>query len=55
MKFLNFVYQKVPSFNKSLIKNIGILHECKEPKDVDRMMKKSENECKMKKNIEITS
>jgi hypothetical protein len=44
MQIINVVYQKVSSFKKSIIKNIGILHECKESRDVDRMMKQSENE-----------
>jgi hypothetical protein len=43
------IFNVVASFNKSIIKNIGILHECKESRDVDRMMKQSENECQDEK------
>jgi hypothetical protein len=51
MQIFNVVYQENSSFNKYIIKNIEILHECKESRDVDKMMKQSENECQDKKNI----
>jgi hypothetical protein len=41
--------QKKSSFNKCVIKNIEILHECRESKDVNIMMKQSENECQYEK------
>jgi len=49
MQNLNVVYVEMSSFNKCVIKNIGILHECKESRDADRMMKQSENECQDEK------
>ncbi len=44
MQNLNVVYLEISYFNKCVIKDIGILHECKESKDVHRMMKQNENE-----------
>jgi hypothetical protein len=49
MQNLNVVYPKKSSFNKCVIKNIRILHECKESKDANRMMRQSENECQYEK------
>jgi hypothetical protein len=49
MQNLNVVYLEFSYFNKCVIIDIGILHECKESKDVDRMMKQSENECQDEK------
>jgi len=44
MQNLNVVYLEISYFYKCVIKDNGILHECEESKDVDRMMKQSENE-----------
>ena len=37
-------YPSLSRFNKEIIKNINILHEYKEPRDVDRLMQASEND-----------
>jgi hypothetical protein len=39
MENFNVVYPHISSFYKHVIKNIRILHECKESKDADKIMK----------------
>jgi len=53
MQNLNVFYLEISYFNKCVTKDIGILHECKESRDVDKMMKQSENECQDEKDIYI--
>jgi hypothetical protein len=38
------LYHSLFRFDKEIIKNINILHECKESRDVDRFMQASEND-----------
>jgi hypothetical protein len=53
---LKNVYPKFIDLQKTIIKNINILHECKESRDVDRLLKVKSTQLEFgKKNIEEKS